>query len=113
MSAAPTDLAMYREIVAHMEAGQGYYQAAAEAHRASGYPLFPFYSVRLPTLATFNALVGPIGSLLVAILLVLIAALVWFRYFEKFGTAGAIFCRSDHIRDLRQRPAAGRRHLHP
>lgn len=54
----PSDLQLYREIIAGVEAGGDYYQVAAEAQRKSHYPLKPFFTFRLPTHATVYALFG-------------------------------------------------------
>lgn len=54
----PSDLQLYRDIIAGVQAGGDYYQVAAEAHRKSYYPLQPFYTVRLPTQAVAYAMFG-------------------------------------------------------
>jgi hypothetical protein len=54
----PSDLQLYRDIVAGVEAGGDYYQVAAEAQRKNHYPLKPFFTFRLPTHATAYALFG-------------------------------------------------------
>lgn len=50
------DTELYR---AASEQSGGYYERVIDLHRAHGYPLKPFYTVRLPTLATVTAAVGP------------------------------------------------------
>lgn len=51
------DVALYQAIVANMQGGQDYYSSAVEEARERGYPLRPFMTVRLPTLAwTLNLL---------------------------------------------------------
>ena len=57
-AAQPSDLQLYRDIIAGVQAGGGYYQVAAEAQRKGQYPLKPFYTFRLPTHATVYALFG-------------------------------------------------------
>lgn len=52
------DANLYRAIDTRMLACQGYYQAATAEHRARGYPLRPFVTVRMPTLAWSTTLVG-------------------------------------------------------
>lgn len=54
----PSDLQLYREIIAGVESGGDYYQVAAEAQRKNHYPLKPFFTFRLPTHATVYALFG-------------------------------------------------------
>lgn len=56
--AQPSDVQLYRNIVAGVEAGGSYYQVAAEALRKDHYPLKPFFTFRLPTLATLYAMFG-------------------------------------------------------
>ncbi len=57
-AAQPSDLQLYRDIIAGVEAGGGYYEVAAEAQRKNHYPLKPFFTFRLPTHATVYALFG-------------------------------------------------------
>lgn len=57
-AAQPSDLQLYRDIIAGVEAGGDYYEVAAQAQRTNHYPLKPFYTFRLPTHATVYALFG-------------------------------------------------------
>ena len=57
-----TDLALYRAIDRRVAAGQGYYAAATAEQRARDYPLRPFVTVRLPTLAMVHATLGSIAA---------------------------------------------------
>ena len=57
-AAQPSDLQLYRDIIAGVEAGGDYYQVAAAAQRKNHYPLKPFFTFRLPTHATVYALFG-------------------------------------------------------
>lgn len=50
-----SDLALYAQIVEGVRAGGNYYAVAAEALRAGEYPLRPFVTFRLPTLAVVQA----------------------------------------------------------
>lgn len=54
----PSDLQLYRDIIAGVEAGGDYYEVAAEAQRNNHYPLKPFFTFRLPTHATVYAMAG-------------------------------------------------------
>lgn len=54
----PADIDLYRNIVERMQAGENYYAAAAVEQRTHGYPLKPFVTVRLPTLALIVASLG-------------------------------------------------------
>ena len=46
-----TDLMLYENIVAGVRGGGNYYEVAADALRAGGYPLRPFLTFRMPALA--------------------------------------------------------------
>lgn len=65
------DLALYGRISARVAAGEGYYAAAVDEQRRSGYPTRPFVTVRLPTLAWAHALIGPGGVRMLQIALIL------------------------------------------
>lgn len=73
-----SDAALYRAIDARMHAGDGYYHAAAAEQRARHYPLKPFVTMRLPTLASLRHALGPVGTLwlLGALVIASIAATV-------------------------------------
>lgn len=73
------DAALYRQVGEAVAGGEGYYPAAARLHRANAYPLRPFVTVRPPTLAFFQALAGPVGLLVAALVLVAANALLWYR----------------------------------
>ena len=57
-AAQHSDLRLYRDIIAGVSAGGGYYQVAAEELRQGNYPLKPFITFRLPTHATIYAALG-------------------------------------------------------
>ena len=67
------DVDLYRAIDMRVVHGEGYYQAAATEQRARGYPLRPFVTVRMPTLAWITALAG--GPSRVAVIEMLLAAI--------------------------------------
>lgn len=52
------DHALYARVAKRVEAGESYYAAAADEHRAGNYPLRPFVAVRLPALAYIVAALG-------------------------------------------------------
>ncbi len=94
------DLLLYEAIVGRMQAGQGYYQAAIAEQRRREYPLRPFVTVRLPTLAYIIALLGKTFAQAL-MLAIWVAALIAWRARLKphmllpiWGTMGAalIFC---------------------
>ncbi|WP_260598497.1 hypothetical protein [Sphingomonas endolithica] len=73
-----TDLALYDSIVSGVRAGGEYYGVAAAALRNGNYPLKPFVTFRLPTLATLQAsMPSALWSLLLHILAAAVA-LAWF-----------------------------------
>lgn len=49
------DVALYNRIVTHVRGGESYYPAAIREAREHNYPVRPFFTVRLPTLAWFLA----------------------------------------------------------
>lgn len=89
----PNDATLYRTVIDAVHAGTPYYVAAAEAQRRGGYPLRPFVTTRLPTLATAMAVLpneqvrrGVLGALQVAVVL----AWGWRLLREGVGTASAL-----------------------
>ncbi|HXG81194.1 MAG TPA: hypothetical protein VNJ05_05285 [Sphingomicrobium sp.] len=78
--AQPSDLQLYRDIIAGMEAGGDYYEVAAKELRKGNYPLKPFFTFRLPTHAIAYAAAGE--QVMIAIIWVLSALLMlawWVR----------------------------------
>lgn len=76
---ADADLLLYRSINAKVTIGERYYPVAAKELRLGNYPLKPFVTFRLPTLAYVMAAIGPIAA--IGLLWVLMAAtlLAWWR----------------------------------
>ena len=74
-----TDLALYDAVIERVAAGEGYYEVVVEAQRARDFPVRPGLAVRLPTLATVSAWLGPAGLLAAAALLVLATLWAWWR----------------------------------
>lgn len=81
-----TDLMLYDSVIAHVAAGKNYYAAAIAEQRARSFPVRPGFAVRLPTLATIEATIGPLGTALAAISLLGAIAVAWWR---RFGDEGA------------------------
>jgi hypothetical protein len=79
-----SDLALYAQIVEGVRAGGNYYTVAAEALRAGDYPLRPFVTFRLPTLAVVQA---ALPGWIVAALLYLLAAGVLVAWHARFRAA--------------------------
>jgi hypothetical protein len=73
------DLLLYKTINARLAAGDAYYPAVAEELRAGNYPLKPFVTFRLPTLAWLSAAAGPAGTLGLLWLLAAATLALWWR----------------------------------
>ena len=93
------DRVLYQNIVERVEAGEGYYDAAADELRRGGYPLKPTPAFRPPTLAVALAqLPGTLPRLAVLILLCLAAVFAWMRTlkdapeWERIATITMLMC---------------------
>jgi hypothetical protein len=84
-----TDLLLYDRVIERLAAGDGYYPAAVGEMRARSFPVRPALNVRLPTLATIQAWLGPVGTMAAAVVLVLAIGLAWWRRFADEGLAGS------------------------
>ncbi|WP_174293278.1 hypothetical protein [Sphingomonas bacterium] len=86
--AARADLVLYEGIVEGVRHGGNYYQVAADALREGGYPLRPFLTFRLPTLATVQGAL-PRWAVLAALwcLVAAVAAAWWIRLSPAFARA--------------------------
>lgn len=71
-----TDLMLYETIVAGVRGGGNYYQVAADALRAGGYPLRPFLTFRMPGLAVVLAAL-PFWLPAKAILALILLGMAW------------------------------------
>lgn len=86
------DVALYQGIVSDMRAGADYYDAAVGEHRERGYPLRPFVTVRLPTLAWLQAALGSETALRLALAgLALMAAGAWAVRLARAGVSPVQF----------------------
>ncbi len=88
------DLDLYKKIADRVAAGEDYYTAATSEQRANNYPTRPFFTVRQPTLAWMQAVLGLEAVRLVTIGL-LIACMVAFqmrmaRSITKMERAGGL-----------------------
>lgn len=72
-----TDLMLYQAITDHLRAGEPYYQATSAALRQGGYPLRPFVTFRLPTLAVLQASLPDWGTQALLRLLIALTAIAW------------------------------------
>jgi hypothetical protein len=76
------DLHLYRTINDRVAVGEGYYQVAAEEQRSQGYPLRPFITFRLPSLALMNAVLGSAGMTLLIWTLIMSVIGAWWQRLE-------------------------------
>lgn len=74
-----TDMALYAAIVDGVRHGGPYYTVAAEALRAGNYPMKPFVTMRLPTLAVTAAAVPPFAVVGMLYALALATMIAWYR----------------------------------
>lgn len=72
-----TDALLYQTIVETVRHGGGYYPVAAAEMRAGDYPLRPFVTMRLPTLAMVEAALPPFALTLLLYGLVAAVVLAW------------------------------------
>ena len=88
--AEQSDLDLYRDIIRRVGAGEAYYPVAADELRKGGYPLKPFVTFRLPTLADAYAHIPEIvHDRSSRALLALAVLLVWWRRLEPAAPAAA------------------------
>ena len=80
------DVVLYETIVANVRHGSAYYATAADAMRAGNYPLKPFVTFRLPTLAMVQAAVP---HAIVVLLLYLLGAAVALAWYTRLAPAFA------------------------
>jgi hypothetical protein len=86
------DVALYEAIVADMQSGNGYYDAAVDEARERGYPLRPFMTVRLPTLAWTLAALGQDWLQRLAVAALAFAGIVlWALRFARARTSPLLF----------------------
>ena len=71
------DILLYESIVAGLRNDGDYYTVTAAALRRGDYPLRPFVTFRLPTLAVVEAAMPPLGSVILLYTLALGVLLAW------------------------------------
>ncbi len=74
-----TDMGLYAAIVDGVRHGGPYYAVAADAMRAGGYPLKPFVTMRLPTLAVTIAAMPPFAVAGILYALATATMIAWYR----------------------------------
>ncbi len=80
------DVLFYQSVVAGLRGGGDYYQVAADQQRASGYPMRPFVTMRLPTLAVVQAALPDWATILLLYALVAGVLLAWLARFKPMFT---------------------------
>jgi len=73
-----SDIGLYQAIARMVGSGADYYATAVTLQRDNGFPLQPFVTVRLPTLAWITGAIGEGPALALAVALVLANAAIWF-----------------------------------
>lgn len=73
------DVDFYGRVVERLGAGENYYAFIVAEQRQAGYPVRPGLTVRLPTLAVMQAMLGPLGTRLAALGLLLAVLAAWWR----------------------------------
>lgn len=74
-----TDMALYAGIVDGVRHGGTYYAVAADAMRAGNYPMKPFVTMRLPTLAVTTAALPAFAVAALLYALALATLIAWYR----------------------------------
>lgn len=72
------DVMLYQQIAAGVRGGGNYYAVAAGSQRRMGYPLRPFVTMRLPTLALIQAFLPHLSVLILLYGLAAATALAWY-----------------------------------
>jgi len=80
------DRDLYITVAERVANGENYYAAAADLHRAHGYPTTPWFAIRLPTQATLIAWLGIEGSALLLRGLLVAGALAWMVALYRAGS---------------------------
>lgn len=73
------DLELYEKIAKRVGEGHNYYPVAADLQRQNRFPLRPFFTVRLPSLAYYAGYLGPTATFASAALLAIANCAIWFR----------------------------------
>ena len=103
------DHALYARIAQRVAASEPYYVAAAAEHRAGNYPLRPFVTVRLPTLAHIVAALGEQRTMVLFFLVGAAAILAWYQRLRtdaelpRYAAVAAVFVAAN-LTQLAARP---------
>jgi hypothetical protein len=80
-----SDPELYQHMIDSVGAGESYYQAIGHWHREGGFPLKPFVTVRMPTLAYLSAAIGLTGRMMLIGLLAVTVIFAWRRRLNGAG----------------------------
>lgn len=78
-----SDVDLYRDIIRRVNAGENYYRVAAQEQRKDHYPLRPFFTFRLPTVAAAYARLGATAMTGLQLLLAASMLIIWWRRLRK------------------------------
>lgn len=81
------DLLLYERIIARVAAGSDYHEAAITEQRSANYPVRPFVTIRLPTLAILIAHLGFPAAQMLVVGIAGAALLAWRHRFVAAGCA--------------------------
>lgn len=102
------DLELYKRIHTRFAAGENYYAAALDEQRSHNYPTRPFVTVRLPTLAWIDSLVGEAVWKPAALVLLVGVLLAWMTALtpmamraEVMGAMALLFVSGIGLYDVR------------
>jgi hypothetical protein len=82
-----TDSQLYQRITDRVGAGESYYTAAVQEHRQHDYPLTPFVTVRMPTLAWISTRLGPAHTHNLMLALIALVSLGWLAALRPVSAA--------------------------
>ena len=90
-----TDAELYAKVISEVRAGTSYYSSVVRNHRENRYPLKPFFTVRLPTLAILSAALPASGARFLLLGFIVAAGLAWVRLLmrgleQRFVRLGAL-----------------------
>ncbi|WP_347303084.1 hypothetical protein V5740_00165 [Croceibacterium sp. TMG7-5b_MA50] len=81
------DIALYQRINDRLARGQDYYTVALDEQRNNHYPVKPFVTVRMPTLAWSSLLLGPTAWKWLGMGLLAAVALAWATHLRQLASA--------------------------
>jgi hypothetical protein len=82
-----TDSQLYQRITDRVSTGESYYTAAVQEHRQHDYPLTPFVTVRMPTLAWISTRLGATHTHNLMLALVALVSLGWLAALRPVSNA--------------------------